>query len=344
MSDDSPTLSEYSFDGDAEPSIFGNKAFPEQTAAASSTPSLAEEAEVSDQGDKTFPFMSLPTELRIKIYEHALTGDGEIAIKEGHASSKYEELDQIVLVASIGYFDYQKVKPVHENVSTKITTAMLRLHPHLMQEAREVLLRRNKFVFQGFHVTACFLQRMKASRRFLRHVEIHDDGAYDLRGSMVQLAMGLLGEAACNLEHLHFGVDLAAKFWAPVKAVSHQDAALFRQSKDKRFDQMALYLLPCLSRIFRLRHTDKQETAEAFLANVLSVHPTSFDPCGHLPLRPFLMWDEARHFDVWEPCMCFHDFQIEAADFRARLLSLLKTEGTIKIRKHEDWVIKSRTA
>ena len=309
MSDGSATESDYSFVEDEQPSIFGNKGILRDERLESSGPKTSDDIAQTAPRSTTFPFMALPNELRTQILKYALVGSGTIysvEVVQGTSSAESQaapqlsqdgSIDDIELNTSIGYFDYIKQEPVDDIVSTQITWGLLCLHPTLTKEARNILYGSNRFIFRGFRVLGRFLYQIGDNRALLRSIEILDSSE-DLQGAMIQYASGLLLDAALNLERFHLSIDLAGPFvWAGT------DHTEFLDQKQERLKKMAVYVLPCLVRMFRTRHHLKKESIDTFLDDFLGLHPVSFDPSGELPLHPFLSWNEESDFSMWQPTL-----------------------------------------
>jgi hypothetical protein len=261
------------------------------------------------------------------IYEYTLVGDGSIYIVDAPAAVEDESFDDpetnAALQATVGHFDYDKKLTFDEIVATELTPGLVSLHPPLVSEAQSVLYGKNQFIFQGFRSLDRFLKVIGCNRRFLRDIEIVSCCHDYADGAASQMAMGLLSEAT-DLKRLHLGVDAAWPFLVDV-----EDRARFVLEKDERMTKMSRYLVTAVTRIFRTKQHAHGTTAEDFLNDIFSVHPTSFEFCDHLPCRPFLKWEKEEHYALWEPCMSYAQFQTAAAELRAEMKPLLDAEGRI---------------
>jgi hypothetical protein len=367
MSDDPDA--EYSFEGSGEPSIFGskleNKSDEERESTEPDEPEEPPKSDNSNQSDgsdgsnepedqlgsssasvppaqtpdinRSSPrtFMVLAPELRNKIYEYALVASGSIHVTTVPKRHDIGHLKDLVLRSSTGIFDYEQRLSIEDIVTNDITPALLQSHPTFLEETRRVLYGRNKFSFRGILTFARFLTQIGQNRAMLRDVEILEaTDPEDVDGAAMQFAMGLLADAALNLKHIHFGTDIAAPF-----VDDPDDRTRFLLERPVRIKKMAKYVLPCVARIFRLRHLATGERAEEFLDNVFSVHPSSFDPDGGLPRDPFLKWENESHFEIWNPTLFSHDFLVAANELRYEMHALLEAEGRLKIMRHREWKV-----
>jgi hypothetical protein len=276
MSDESEPDSLYNFEGEDEahgkPSIFGNKlpSSPEPAeepmeldAAAADVPEPDSIKAVKQPEPKTsvrraepLTFMSFPREVKQKIFEHTLISNGSIYVFSAPDEHDDTHWDHLTLQSSVGIHDYAQNQAIASVTNSKITPALAQLHPSHVTEAQKVLYS-NKFSIRGFLTAARFLNQIGSNRSFLSSIEfLETDSPEGVDGAAVQFVMGLLADAALSLKHLHFGVDVAAPF-----VEDPNDRTRFLDEKPTRTRKMAKHVLPCVARIFRIRHHATGETA-----------------------------------------------------------------------------------
>lgn len=286
-----------------------------------------------------FPFNKLAPEIRNLIYELALVANGTIVVMDhpirvSNDMSKYSGCYEPTLHAIVGSWNCDEDRVEDDIVSATITPGLVGIHPSLGSEAQSVLYAKNSFSFHGFPTLLRFLENLGPARTFLRDVQIVKCCNEYADAAASQIAMGLLSEAV-DLRRLHFGIDASWPF------VTDHDEFRFIVEKDERVEKMSHYLVGAIARIFREQHRIHGITAEAFLKDVFSVHPTSFELCKHLPRNPFLSWETRDHFDLCEPCMEFSEYQSAADELRSVMMPLLEAQGRINIRSRQPWRVEA---